>query len=422
MNSVASTTEYCGLTTGRSSVVLDQRSRMPTIFESYVRFISSDNSQSATRNKNGDFKARGEDFNCQDIKMFLISVTVLGLGLVATVTAQTQPAWNQCGGIGWTGSTTCVTICTALNPYFSQCTPSNGSPTSTSTSSGSGPTSPASTSANFWFSFGDSYTATAFTPSGNPPQVGNPLGNPPYPGYTADGGPNWIDYMTVQRNNSLILTWNYAYGGATIDATLAPPYTPTVLSMTDQVNQFLNGTAKKPTVAPWTSQNSLFSFWIGINDLSWNWWQQGDRLAYNDKFLDAYFALVTKLYNVGARNFLFNTVPPFERSPYFIGIDTNGQGAPILNSVIVDYNSKLKTRVKSLSSSFSGVKTWVWDSNSTFTPILNNPTAYGFRDATTYGAGTDLFWGNDNQGLHPSSTAHKFFAQDVAKVLTGTVW
>ncbi|KAF3931789.1 hypothetical protein ABW19_dt0205744 [Dactylella cylindrospora] len=33
------------------------------------------------------------------------------------------PKWGQCGGIGWTGGTTCVsgTTCTVLNPYYSQC-------------------------------------------------------------------------------------------------------------------------------------------------------------------------------------------------------------------------------------------------------------------------------------------------------------
>lgn len=34
---------------------------------------------------------------------------------------------------------------------------------------------------------GDSYTETGFLTNGNLPAVGNPLGNPPYPGYTATG-------------------------------------------------------------------------------------------------------------------------------------------------------------------------------------------------------------------------------------------
>ena len=34
--------------------------------------------------------------------------------------------WGQCGGIGWTGPTTCVagSVCTKQNDYYSQCLPS----------------------------------------------------------------------------------------------------------------------------------------------------------------------------------------------------------------------------------------------------------------------------------------------------------
>ena len=77
----------------------------------------------------------------------------------------------------------------------------------------------------------------------------------------------------------MILTYNYAYGGATIDASLVAPYESTVLSMTDQVNQFLAGAATKPSTAPWTSDNALFSYWIGINDIGNSWYESGDRGA-----------------------------------------------------------------------------------------------------------------------------------------------
>ncbi|KAK6338529.1 hypothetical protein TWF730_002592 [Orbilia blumenaviensis] len=44
----------------------------------------------------------------------------------ATTTTANSPAqsqWGQCGGVGWTGPTTCVsgTTCKELNPYYSQC-------------------------------------------------------------------------------------------------------------------------------------------------------------------------------------------------------------------------------------------------------------------------------------------------------------
>jgi len=83
--------------------------------------------------------------------------------VAATVTAQ-QVEWGQCGGMGWTGPTTCVsgTVCTFSNPYYSQCLPGTAPPpttlststkatstvskaTSTSTKASSTPTVPAGT-------------------------------------------------------------------------------------------------------------------------------------------------------------------------------------------------------------------------------------------------------------------------------------
>ena len=64
------------------------------------------------------------------------------------------------------------------------------------------------------------------------------------------------------------------------------------------------------------------------------------------------------------------------------------------------------------------VKTWLWDSNTAFTTVLDNPTAYGFVDAVSYG-GTNDFWGNN---YHPSSAAQELWAQDVAAVLSNTIW
>ncbi|KAI5802377.1 endo-1,4-B-xylanase A [Pyronema domesticum] len=47
------------------------------------------------------------------------------------------PVWGQCGGNGYSGSTTCVhgTTCVKLNDYYSQCTPRTASSTASSTTS-----------------------------------------------------------------------------------------------------------------------------------------------------------------------------------------------------------------------------------------------------------------------------------------------
>ncbi|KAL0955541.1 hypothetical protein HGRIS_001777 [Hohenbuehelia grisea] len=337
--------------------------------------------------------------------------------VVCAVSAQ-QPVWGQCGGIGYSGSITCASgsYCVKQNDWYSQCLPGTAAPSATPpassstkpSSSSSSSTKPASSTSsagpvptggpNYWFSFGDSYTQTGFDPLSTLPTPGNSFGNPPYPGWTSANGENWIDFATAKNNKSLVLTYNYAYGGATIDANLVKPYTPTVLSLTDQVKQFLDGAAKKPASTQWTSANSLFSIWIGINDIGNSWWTDNGTTA-------------------GARNFLFLNVPPVDRSPMMIAQGADTQAA---EKIVIDrFNSKLATRTSSFKSSHAGVATWIWDSNALFTKIINSPATYGFTDVTSYGTSAGYFWLND---LHPTSPAHKLFADGIKTLIASTIW
>lgn len=93
------------------------------------------------------------------------------------------------------------------------------------------------------------------------PSVTDPLGNPTYPGYTSSNGPNWVDYLTVQFNKTLLETLNLAYGGATVDSALVAPYLPTVLSVKEQIKQeFLPvyGNQQNSKFA-WDPEHTLFS-------------------------------------------------------------------------------------------------------------------------------------------------------------------
>ncbi|KAK6523167.1 hypothetical protein TWF694_006062 [Orbilia ellipsospora] len=61
---------------------------------------------------------------------------VYASALVGLAAAQ-QSAYGQCGGIGWTGATTCVSgwTCTYGNDYYSQCLPGTAATTKTTTTS-----------------------------------------------------------------------------------------------------------------------------------------------------------------------------------------------------------------------------------------------------------------------------------------------
>ncbi|RDB28878.1 Endoglucanase EG-II [Hypsizygus marmoreus] len=54
-----------------------------------------------------------------------------GLLALASIAFAQQPLYAQCGGVGWTGGTTCVSgaACTRLNDYYFQCLPGTGTPT-----------------------------------------------------------------------------------------------------------------------------------------------------------------------------------------------------------------------------------------------------------------------------------------------------
>ncbi|KAG8968865.1 hypothetical protein FRC03_005738 [Tulasnella sp. 419] len=380
------------------------------------------------------------------------AISALALALLGAVIA----CWEQCGGTGYTGPITCAApcVCVYYNPWFSQCVPagttsstltssklsssisktsstSNTSKTSSSTSRTSSTSKTSTTSrtssrtttsstpsgtakpTKYWFSFGDSYTSTTFDIAGTLPNDANPIGNPVYPGYTACGMvTNWIDVDTVKYNTSKVYTYNFAYGGATIDANLVTPYQPTVKSLTDQVNSFLATVGPKPASTPWTSSNSIFSFFIGINDMGGSWWLNTDG-AFSDTLLDAYFALVQKVYDVGGRNFLFINVPGVNRSPLMLAQSVDAQEGERV--VIEAFNAKLAARVASFKASHSGTQTWVYDSYSRLVQILNNPSAYGLKDATSYGSGTDVAWCND---YHISPPVHEVYGKDIATLIT----
>ncbi|TCD59883.1 Manganese dependent endoglucanase Eg5A [Steccherinum ochraceum] len=92
----------------------------------------------------------------------------------ASVALAQQSEWGQCGGIGWSGPTTCAagSACTALNDYYSQCIPGAAPPTSTA----SAPSTPTATGAlarlggvntagyDFSVATDGSFTGTGVTP------------------------------------------------------------------------------------------------------------------------------------------------------------------------------------------------------------------------------------------------------------------
>lgn len=161
---------------------------------------------------------------------------------------------------------------------------------------------------------GDSYSQTGFEINGTLPSAANPLGNPAFPGYTTSGGANWIGFLVTEYNKSLLLSYDFAYGGATTDADLVTPYLPTVLSFIDQVTEFTNSIASHPATTPWTSENTLFGVWMGVNDVG-NTYYESNVTDILDAIMVKYFEQLQIMYDAGGRNFVLLSVPRKSSSP-----------------------------------------------------------------------------------------------------------
>lgn len=235
---------------------------------------------------------------------------------------------------------------------------------------------------------GDSYSSTTFNNTGTQPSDGNPLGNPPYPGYTAANGPNWIDYLTVEYNATTTFTYNMAYGGATIDSTLVAPYEPQVSSVAEQIEtEFIPTYASKPSFAPWSSGNTLFAIFDGINDVG-NSYYQGlpATTTLNAQIFAVYARIVEELYSAGGRNFAFLNVPPVDRSPLTQSSGADAQAEE--KADIAAWNDGVAALASNLKSNHTDVNVFTVDVNTLFTQILDNPASFPqtalYQNTTTY--------------------------------------
>ncbi|USP81464.1 carbohydrate esterase family 16 protein [Curvularia clavata] len=237
------------------------------------------------------------------------------------------------------------------------------------------------------FVFGDSYTQTGFNVNGTQPSPSNPLGNPPYPGWTSSNGPNWVGFLTTTYNASTLLTYNMAYGGATVDSALVTPYAPTVISMKNQVQtQFLPTYGSHPDFAPWTSSSSLFAFFIGINDVGNSWWLNNSTLY--DAIFSVYEQQLTDIYATGARNFLFLNVPPVNLAPLTLNQDDGGYAVENEGKAIVDWNKRVANMVAGFRKKHTGTTMFVYDTWSLYNSVIKNPASYqqtaGLKNVTGY--------------------------------------
>ncbi|KAF2642776.1 hypothetical protein P280DRAFT_395984 [Massarina eburnea CBS 473.64] len=285
------------------------------------------------------------------------------------------------------------------------------------------------------FVLGDSYSQIGFDVTGTQPNTANPFGNPTFPGWTSSNGPNWVGFLTSTYNTSFIKTYNVAYGGATVDSALVAPYASTVLSLKNQTqDQFVPTYGSHPTATPWTSADSLFAFFIGINDVGNSWWFDNATVLY-DQIFSVYDGLLEQTYQTGARNFLFLSVPPVNLAPLTLG---NGDYAVENEGKMIGvWNDKLTNLTKTFGTKHTDTKLMIHDTFGVFNDVINDPSAYeqtkGLKNTTgyceAYKDGTTTWYTKDPSctyavneylwlnELHPTFPMHNATAASIVKFL-----
>jgi hypothetical protein len=130
------------------------------------------------------------------------------------------------------------------------------------------------------------------------------------PGFTTDNGLNWIGYLITEFNSTLTYSYNFAYGGATVSASLVEPYESTVLCFDNQTAEFEGSIASHPSTTPWTSEDTLVGVWLGVNDVGNSYYLANSTLeTLYPEIMSTYFGLLQEIYTAGARNFAILNVP-----------------------------------------------------------------------------------------------------------------
>jgi hypothetical protein len=157
------------------------------------------------------------------------------------------------------------------------------------------------------------------------------MGNRPDDRSTSSAGPNWIEYLTTTYNNSLIMTYDFAVSRGAIPNSLVDHVMFQYEPMYSHRNHI------------WTSDNTIFMSWIGINDITIlsSLYQNpsGSNNTLPPRF-DQYFGLMENLYNTGARKFLFINMPPLDRTPMIMNhtddiIEEFSEGVTLFNEVLL---------------------------------------------------------------------------------------
>ncbi|KAL3421076.1 gdsl lipase acylhydrolase family protein [Phlyctema vagabunda] len=312
--------------------------------------------------------------------------------------------------------------------------------------------------------FGDSYTDESrlsyfFQNNGSAPPPGLLL---PASNSTAGGGITWPRWVSNYSGASL---YNYAVSGAVCDNKIilrypdgSPLAFPDVVYEVDAFEAdvaYVNASTGTNTLyTNRTADNTVYSMWIGTNDLGNNAFLTDSGLdgAVVTDYVDCVFDRLDGLYENGGRYFVLMLTAPLELSPLYGMPDAGGLTYshywPDKPSNVSEVSNKIKEYTQLVNSIFDyrvpferlianrypRASIAIFDVHSLMTDIYYNPTKYLSSPANVTGSyiscqpdeacpktsnlTLDHFLWYDE--LHPSERTDQVIAEEFVKVVDGS--
>jgi len=269
------------------------------------------------------------------------------------------------------------------------------------------------------YAFGDSLsdTGNAYIASGGTiPQ------SPPYAPGRFSNGPIWIDDVSgalgMPIAPALAGGTDFAFGGATSGTTAVHTAGPGDLPY--QIAAF-------QSLIPTPAQKALYTLWIGANDLRDAFTSANPLAAVQQVVPQAVqneAQAVLALAAAGAKHLLVLNLPNLGETPA-IGLSGNPQLIALATGASALFDNLLATSLAQIAQT-TGLRIDLLDTSALLNMAIQDPTAYGFTDATTPcwtgapegGPGTlcsadrsvqdlHVFW----DSLHPTEAGHALVAR-----------
>ena len=218
---------------------------------------------------------------------------------------------------------------------------------------------------------------------------------------------------------------DYAYGGATTEdgtrvldfGTIAgTDFNITVNNMGQQITDYLT---KYGTVDP----KALVVVWGGANDIFISATDAASLITTGKQAAKREAALITRLAQAGAVNFLVPNLPPIGNTPRY---NTSAGDTAAYNAASDAFNTRLPKQIAKVTAALAAqgitVNIKTLDVGNLFTRLIGNQQSYNFYNITdsaqkeSVKADNYLFWDD----VHPTASGHYQLAIEACTVLTGT--